>query len=61
MRTQQLVISHAAFLAIDADDFEELKMSSLVMQEDTDWEESEYAEESLAGNVVAFLKETSDE
>lgn len=57
MRTQQLVISHAAFLAIDADDFEQLQLSSLTIQEDPDWEESEYAEESLANNVIEFLHE----
>lgn len=59
MRTQQLVVPHAAFLTIDADDFEQLEMSSLTIQEDSDWNESEYAEESLASNVIEFLHESA--
>lgn len=61
MRTQQRVIPHAAFLAIDAEDFEQLQLSSLVTQEDADWDESEYAEESLAKNVIEFLHESAED
>lgn len=56
----QHVISDSRVYSFETEDFEEWQMDSLVVEDEEDWEYSEYAEEKLAGNVVEFLKETAD-
>ena len=52
-------VPHGLLYSVAPQDFEQLHLSDSAVHDDFDWEEyeSEYAEESLANNVLDFLKE----
>jgi hypothetical protein len=56
-------IPHGLLYSVEPDNFAQLHLSDQATHDDFDWEEyeSEYAEESLANNVIAFLKEMTGE
>lgn len=52
-------ISHGLLYSVAPQDFAQMHLSDQAPHDEFDWEEyeSEYAEETLANNVIAFLKE----
>lgn len=54
-------IPHGLLYSVEPQDFAQLHLSDQAAHDDFDWEEyeAEYAEESLANNVLAFLKEVA--
>ncbi len=52
-------IPHGLLYSVEPQDFAQLHLSELAIHDDFDWEEyePEYAEEPLANNALAFLKE----
>ena len=62
MRTQQ-VTTHKAIYSFETEDFEQWQLSALNASDEPDDGEYEswFDEESLAGNVVDFLGEVSQE
>ncbi|HLP98445.1 MAG TPA: hypothetical protein VK149_08370 [Sideroxyarcus sp.] len=62
MRAHHVVIPHAAFHAMEAGRFDQLKLGGLIVQDDSEEDyESEYSTDALAGDVVEFLREMVDE
>ena len=56
-------ISHGLLYSIEPKDFAQMHLSDSSIHDEFDWEEyeSENAEESLASNVISFLKEVAGE
>ena len=56
-------VSHGLLYSVAPQDFAQLHLSDNAVHDDFDWEEydSGYAEETLANNVLAFLKEVAGE
>ena len=56
-------VAHGLLYSVAPQDFAKLNLSDSSIHDEFDWEEyeSEYAEESLANNVIAFLKEVAGE
>jgi hypothetical protein len=56
-------IPHGLLYSVEPQDLARFHLSDKATHDDFDWEEyeSEYAEDSLAGNVVSFLKEFAGE
>lgn len=55
-------VPHGLLFSIEPQDFNKLNLSDSSIHDEFDWEEeSECAEESLANNVIAFLKEMAGE
>ena len=54
-------IPHGLLYSVEPKDFAQMHLSDHALHDDFDWEEyeSRYAEESLANNVIAFLKEVA--
>ena len=52
-------IAHGLLYSVAPQDFGQMHLSDQSSHDDFEWEEyeSEYAEETLANNVIAFLKE----
>ncbi len=52
-------IPHGLLYSVEPQDFAKFHLSDQSNHDDFEWEEyePEYAEESLAGNVISFLKE----
>jgi len=54
-------VAHGLLYSVAPQDFAQMHLSDQASHDDFAWEESEYAEESLANNVIAFLKEMTGE
>jgi hypothetical protein len=54
-------VPHGLLYSVAPQDIAQLRLSDTAVHDDFDWEEyeSEYAEESLANNVIDFLKEVA--
>ena len=52
-------IPHGLLYSVDPQDFAKFQLSDQATHNNFDWEEyqSEYAEETLASNVISFFKE----
>jgi hypothetical protein len=61
MQTQHAIFN-AVNYSFETEDFEQWQLSSLVVIDDAEADENEsaYDEESLAGNVIEFLKEAAE-
>jgi len=62
MRTQQ-VTTHKAVYSFETEDFEQWQLGSLKAIDDAEEDEyeSQFDEESLAGNVIEFLHEAAED
>ena len=55
-------VSHGLLYSVAPQDFAKLNLSDSSIHDEFDWEEeAEYAEESLANHVIAFLNEVAGE
>jgi hypothetical protein len=55
-------VAHGLLYSVAPQDFAKMNLSENSIHDEFGWEEaSEYAEESLANNVIAFLKEVAGE
>ena len=54
-------VSHGLLYSLAPQDIEQMRLSDNAVHDEFDWEEyeSEYADESLAHNVIDFLREFS--